>query len=242
MGFLIDTVLYVSVVLLTLGSIAGVAASSFVGFIDPVIVINGVATRLWWLAFQGYTAYTVAIHTVAGVLMMLVGPLQFSTALRKRSRRVHRVLGYVYIASEVICLLSIGVTIPGVFVLIARGQQHGPVTARFLFDTLIHWCFETATLAFAFWRIWNRDFKWHRIGMMFNFAGMLSIPLWWTWFGILQLIDPDAGAQWQPNLFLMMFLCLTAVTIRLMHEFFSEKKQPTKIASMNGEGDSLLEH
>lgn len=43
----------------------------------------------WWLAF----------HILGGVLALAIGPLQLTAALRRRSLRLHRILGRIYLGS-----------------------------------------------------------------------------------------------------------------------------------------------
>ena len=38
-------------------------------------------------------------HTLSGMIALLAGPVQFSSRLRERYRKFHRVLGYIYVAS-----------------------------------------------------------------------------------------------------------------------------------------------
>ena len=46
--------------------------------------------------------WLMALHGPAGALALLLAPFQFSTRLRKRSRRTHRVLGRLYVAGVAI--------------------------------------------------------------------------------------------------------------------------------------------
>ncbi len=38
-------------------------------------------------------------HTLAGTLALLIGPVNFSSRIRQRYRKLHRILGYVYVLS-----------------------------------------------------------------------------------------------------------------------------------------------
>src|ERR1051325_9915426 len=46
--------------------------------------------------------WLMALHGPAGALALLLAPFQFSTRLRKRSRRAHRILGRLYVAGVAI--------------------------------------------------------------------------------------------------------------------------------------------
>jgi hypothetical protein len=217
MGTRVWTLLHVATAILAFSSVSMVVFISIVAFIRPKI--DGVA--LWWYAFTGYTGYTVGIHTIAGCLVCLVGPFQLWAWLRDKHRTIHRRMGYIYLISECICLIAIISSYPGrIHAYILNPKDGSPVGPRFLANAFVIWLFELLTLLFAFWRIYfRRDFFWHRIGMMYNYAIMLSIPIWWTWYAILNGLNLQENPEAQPDVFLLAFINFAIVTGVLLLEF-----------------------
>jgi len=162
--------------------------------------------------------------------MTLVGPLQFWSWLRVKSRLAHRVAGYVYVGSEAVCLVFILATFPGKIMQVVGGPYFAnPVGPRFLVDSFLHWLLEATTLVAAFWRIFrHKDIFWHRILMMYNYAGMLAVPLWWAWYFLLgraSNLSPEVVNELMPNQFQLMFLTCGVVTVLVLVELNAGRQQ-----------------
>jgi hypothetical protein len=100
-------------------------AAVLVAAIIEVVFVFFVNPGVWFEVFTGYAGYTVAIHVAAGCLMMLIGPFQFWSWLRLKHKQIHRVSGYFYICSELICLLLIAASYPGRIADLDRGVAVG---------------------------------------------------------------------------------------------------------------------
>jgi uncharacterized membrane protein len=113
------------------------------------------------------------LHGIGGPMGLLLGPLQFSTRLRQRNPRLHRILGRFYIGGVLLATpaaVAIAIILgPPVLVMAATLQSTG-------------WLVSTAI---AFYFIRNRKIQQHREWMMrgYPFAmvfvaarALLSIP------------------------------------------------------------------
>jgi uncharacterized membrane protein len=98
-------------------------------------------------------------HAIFGTLALLAGPLQFRTDLRNRFRRLHRVLGRVY----VVAAFGIGTT-----GLLMSPFSFGGMITHTGFGLLAALTIATTWLAFA--RIRAGDVTAHREWMLRNFA------------------------------------------------------------------------
>lgn len=76
------------------------------GLITLFVVIT--SELLLYTDYPMYHAYRLQViadrhllvpHTLAGTLALLIGPINFSSRIRERHRRLHRILGYVYFIS-----------------------------------------------------------------------------------------------------------------------------------------------
>ena len=105
-------------------------------------------------------AWGIRIHVFAALLALALGPWQFSTALRARRPRLHRLMGRIY--------LGIGVGIGGASGLYVAQFAHGGPVAQAGFALLaLAWLYT----GFAAYRAIRRgDVASHREWMVRNFA------------------------------------------------------------------------
>lgn len=102
---------------------------------------------------------TLVIHGLPGMLVLLIGPLQFLTPLRVRYPQVHRVIGRVYVVG----VLAASVAAVGAATFSVSGLS---VQVAF-FILVAAWLF---TLAKAYRAIRRGEFALHRIWMIRNYA------------------------------------------------------------------------
>jgi uncharacterized membrane protein len=146
--------------------------------------------------------YKLVPHATFGSLALLIGPLQFSTWLRRRYVKLHRVLGRIYVVS-VGCASVMALTI-------SWGRPLMPATLT----QVIAWITCT-TLAFVTAR--NRQIAQHRAWMMRSYAVTLTFittrilslwPAYWNLsdqaeviviiaFVVASLLVVDVGLSWR---------------------------------------------
>lgn len=142
-------------------------------FITYVAILMAVGLAVYALDPSGYHPTfrdkylahlkTLISHSVTGAIALGVGPLLFWASLRVRWRRLHRVLGRIYLVTVVVAALS------GFFLgTIAFG---GPVPQVAFCLQSIAWLF-TAGKAYAAARAWRIDQ--HRAWMVRNYAVTFS--------------------------------------------------------------------
>lgn len=104
-------------------------------------------------------------HIAAGIIALLSGPLQFSSRLRRRHMRFHRVLGRVYVVSVLVAaLLAIALA----------HHRHDPREIHFVIATYCQagtWLIATAA---AFLTARNRHIQQHREWMVRSYALTLT--------------------------------------------------------------------
>jgi len=141
-------------------------------------------------------------HTIAGTLALAIGPLNFSSRLRKRAPRLHRILGWVYVVSVFVGSFT-GIAL-------AAGRPGLPGTSM----QAVAWMICT-TAAFVTAR--NRHFTQHRQWMArsyavtFTFVSSRVLNLWpryWSHLGdvlsavgviaftLASLLIVDLGLNW----------------------------------------------
>jgi uncharacterized membrane protein len=104
-------------------------------------------------------------HGLAGAICLCLGATQFSTRLRTRHARVHRLLGRCYVA-------GIAIAAPmGIYITI----QHNALPARIAIITTASLWF--LTTAVAFYCIRRRNFREHRQWMIRSYAITLTFLL-----------------------------------------------------------------
>jgi uncharacterized membrane protein YozB (DUF420 family) len=129
-------------------------------------------------------------HGLAGVICLCLGATQFSTRLRTRHARVHRLLGRFYVTGVAIAAPM------GIYITI----RHNVLPARIAIITTASLWF--LTTAVAFYCIRRRNFREHRQWMIRSYAITLT-------FLLVRVIDAvpafnDLDADTSPN---MIWLC-----------------------------------
>ncbi|MGW2254221.1 DUF2306 domain-containing protein [Kitasatospora sp. NPDC001660] len=118
------------------------------------------------------------VHIVTASTALLVGPLQFSAALRRRSRTVHRWTGRVYLA-------GIGLGSPAAFVM--------SFASSVAFDGFFGFGSLALLWAWTTWRgyraIRERDLPSHRAWMIRSFALTYAAVTLRAWLGVLILVQ-----------------------------------------------------
>lgn len=182
----------------TQGSLAQIAAA------DPdnaVIAENFVSTPV---VVQG----ALYLHIVAAALALVLGPAQFSSRLRARARRLHRITGRTY-------LVSVGL---GALAAIAIAPWNAAgIVGLFGFGSLgVLWLW---TGSRALRSIRSGDIPAHQAWMIRNYALTFAAPMLRLWLGVLigvqiavsgGVLDPEAAFAnayaavpflcWLPNL------------------------------------------
>jgi uncharacterized membrane protein len=117
-------------------------------------------------------------HAVAGITAFLTGPLQFSSRLRRRNPKFHRILGRVYVSS---------VFVAAPLAILLATFNHNPQAIYFTVANIVQagtWMIATAA---AFLTARNRHIQQHREWMVrsyaltFTFVGtrvLQPIPAW----------------------------------------------------------------
>ena len=110
--------------------------------------------------------YLTLIHILPGFLFMILGPLQFSAAIRARHLRWHRWSGRLFL----VCAGIIGVS---ALVMSLGMPAIGGVNQAAA--TTLFGCFFLLALAKAFWHIRRREIALHREWMIRGFATGLAV-------------------------------------------------------------------
>jgi uncharacterized membrane protein len=129
-------------------------------------------------AYLGTIPWLIIPHVIGGITALLSGPLQFSSRIRHRNPKFHRVLGRVYV-------LSVFIAAPLAIVL--SNHRHDPRAIYFVAANIVQagtWFLVTAA---AFLTARNRHIQQHREWMVrsyavtFTFVGtrvLQPIPAW----------------------------------------------------------------
>jgi len=149
----------------------------------------------WRFAFQ--------VHVITSSLVLLAGFTQFSQAIRKKTPRVHRLAGWLYI------IATLGLALPSGFILAL--SANGGISTQICFVILgILWGISTVLALYAaFQKQWIQ----HRNWMIRSFAlalSALSLRTWklalydlqpyWDWLSPLHIYQLEAWLGWTINL------------------------------------------
>ena len=137
------------------------------GYHPPAVSSNPVAAQFAKLddLFAHYPILTL-VHIVPGLLFMLLGPLQFSSIIRARHLRWHRINGRIF----VICGAVIGISALVMSLGMPAIGGLNQAAATTLFAT-----FFLFALCKAFWYIRRREVALHRVWMIRAFSVGLAV-------------------------------------------------------------------
>ncbi len=137
------------------------------GYHPPPVTSNPVAARFAALddLFARFPILTL-VHIFPGLLFMVLGPLQFSSAIRARHLRWHRWSGRIFVSCGVVIGISALVMSFGMPAIGGINQA----AATTLFAT-----FFLFALCKAFWHIRRREIALHREWMIRAFAVGLAV-------------------------------------------------------------------
>jgi uncharacterized membrane protein len=147
-------------------------------------------------------------HIAAGMAALLIGPLQFSSRIRRRNPGFHRVLGRVYV---------IAVFIAAPLGIVLANHRHDPRAIHFTAAVVVQSGTWMITTAAAFLTAWNGHFQQHREWMIRSYAVTLTfigtrvlqpIPAWnrhseagfameILFITFMAILIPDIAAHWQ---------------------------------------------
>lgn len=133
--------------------------------------------------FAHYPVLTL-VHIVPGLLFMILGPLQFSSSIRARHLRWHRLSGRIYVA----CGLVIGISalVMSFWMPAIGGVNQAAATA--LFGTYFLFA-----LCIAFWHVRRREIALHREWMIRAFAIGLAVATIRPIIGVFFATSPLTG-------------------------------------------------
>jgi uncharacterized membrane protein len=137
------------------------------GYHPPAVTSNPVAARFAALddLFARFPILTL-VHIVPGLLFMVLGPLQFSSAIRARHLRWHRWSGRIFVSCGVVIGISALVMSFGMPAI--GGINQAAATTLFAMFFLFALCK-------AFWHIRRREIALHREWMIRAFSVGLAV-------------------------------------------------------------------
>lgn len=145
------------------------------------------------------------IHVYASIWVLLAGFTQFSKKIQRNNPRLHRTMGYIYVADVLL--------ITGPAGLLMGFYANGGITSRIAFVVLaLCWMFFTAM---ALVRARQKNFKSHRNFMIRSFALTVSALTLRAWkYGITNTVELPpmdvyrvvAWLGWVPNLLVAEYL------------------------------------
>lgn len=140
------------------------------------------------------------VHVFTSIFVLLAGLTQFNSYIQKKHKRIHRLMGYIYV------LLVVFITGPAAFMM--GWHANGGLPARTSF-TLLAFLWVTFT-GFAWWYAAKRRFIQHREFMMRSYALTLSAitlrvyTFSFAYFNIharpVEIYITTAWLSWVPNL------------------------------------------
>lgn len=129
-------------------------------------------------AYLSSILFLIVPHITGGVLALLIGPIQFSSRLRRRYPRFHRALGRIYVTA-VFVAAPLAITL--------SKHRHDPRAIHFVVATSVQACTWMITTLAAFLTARNGHIQQHREWMVRSYAVTLTfvgtrvlqpIPAW----------------------------------------------------------------
>jgi len=106
-------------------ALLGVAALSLIPVTELPILRDTTGTNVAYRAQLWHDRFLLVPHALGGVLALTIGPLQFSTRLRRNYLQLHRVLGRVYVYAVFLAALIAMVLTQGSGLEVATYVQAG---------------------------------------------------------------------------------------------------------------------
>lgn len=164
---------FVWIVLSSLAIVA-FAASPYLTTSLETLAENHVALAPHYATLPAVFQYALYAHIVFAAIALLVGPLQFATALRTRFNRAHRILGRIYLVS---------VLLGGTAGFIIAPVSEAGFVGFFGFGALaVIWVF---TAIKAYRSVRAGDYRAHQAWMIRNFAMTYAAVTLRAWLGLL---------------------------------------------------------
>ena len=129
-------------------------------------------------AYLGSILFLIVPHITGGVLALLIGPIQFSSRVRRRYPRFHRALGRIYVTA-VFVAAPLAITL--------SNHRHDSRAIHFVVATSVQACAWMITTLAALLTARNGHFQQHREWMVRSYAVTLTfvgtrvlqpIPAW----------------------------------------------------------------
>jgi uncharacterized membrane protein len=108
-----------------LWALMAVATLSLIPFTELPILRDKTGINVAYRAQLWHDRFLLAPHAICGILALLIGPAQFSTRLRQRYLKLHRVLGRVYVFAVLIAAVIAMILTQGSGLEIATYVQGG---------------------------------------------------------------------------------------------------------------------
>lgn len=155
--------------------ILGLAFLSVIPFTEFPILHDKTGPFAVYRARLFHDRFLLFPHALGGIIAMVIGPLQFSSRIRQKHLKLHRILGRVYVISAL--------TAAGVALILTQGN--GLEIATYVQAGL--WIICTLT---AFLTARNRQIAIHRQWMVrsyavtFTFVGVRLLDFWPAWINM----------------------------------------------------------
>ncbi|WP_432246762.1 DUF2306 domain-containing protein [Streptomyces sanyensis] len=167
-----------TLVLLSSLAVAAFSVGTYAAGSLESLAEDGVGLSEAYAAAPAFARILLYVHIATAALALLLGPFQFSRALRRRSPRAHRAVGRVYLVSVLLGAVS--------GVLVTPWNSAG-MAGFFGFGGLsVLW----AVTAVRGYRAARRgDIAHHQAWMIRNFAFTYAAPALRLWLGLLILVQ-----------------------------------------------------
>ena len=165
-------------------AIVGFALSTYTAGTIAALAADEVGLAPHYSTLPEFFHAVLYVHIGGACLALLLGPLQFATALRARFTRVHRWTGRVYIAA---------VLVAGTAGLILAPVSEAGFVGFFGFGGLAVIWLVSAVAAYRTARA--GDFRAHRAWMIHNFAMTYAAVTLRLWLGILVAVHLAFGLE-----------------------------------------------
>lgn len=167
-----------------------------VGILSLAGVVDGAKERAVPVVF--------VVHAMAGGVALIAGPLQFNQRLREASRRMHRIIGRLYVGA--VWTASIGGLWSALFFAV-------DIPAQVVFGVVAILWFTATT--FAFWHICQARVALHRNWMIRSFAFSLFFVTFQPWVTGLESTGLAHSVAYPLGIFLSWSVNLIVAEVRI---------------------------